>query len=108
MPSTAERSRSGQPGSSWTGLDDVEVTVGIAGVLPLLVEDHVHAMEHCAYLRRVTRSVGGDTYPLELLCRERGHRLFHHIHAPATDLEHFHERGARIGGDPETGGIRQP
>jgi ubiquinone/menaquinone biosynthesis C-methylase UbiE len=67
-------------------LEHLEVPDRVPVVLPLLLEDHVQALQHGVVFPRVARTVGRDAVPLQFLCRRVGDHVAYLVHAlPAGD-----------------------
>ena len=58
-------------------------------VLPLLLEDHVQALQHGVVLPRVARAVGRDAVPLQVLGLRAGDHVAYLVHALPAQIEHL-------------------
>jgi len=90
------------------GLEDLKVTIGVAVVLPFLIQDHVQTFANRVFARRVARGVWRDAHTLQLPPGERGNRLPDLSHAFTTSFDDIVERWSSAGIDAQAGGISEP
>jgi hypothetical protein len=79
-------------------LEHREVPDRVPMVLPLLLEDHVQALQHGVVLARVAGAVGRDAVPLQFLGVHGGDHFAYLLHAPPARIEHLVQRrvGVRV------------
>ena len=82
--------------SAGSSLEHLEVPDGVPMVLPLLLEDHMKALQHSVVFARVARAGGRDAVPLQLLRRRAGDHFAHLIHALLAQIEHLAKRGVGV------------
>jgi hypothetical protein len=91
--------------SAGSFLEHLEVPDRVPMVLPLLLEDHMQALQHSVVLARVTRAGGRDAVPLQLLRRRAGDHFAYLVLRSRRRSSTWPSEGPASGSMPQRRGL---